>query len=181
MVTCTGQKVYIFIMEVILVMFVIYEFLVCYSRMLLLHIALTYLNFNSRGNHASQTFHVKIFMESTCIDLDASCFACDDMCMWLSVIRELCSTGWRVVCEHIFWETNNPDEIKLYWTYCWPFVTEHKSILISGDQAGRSVQGCFRVHAVRPAEVQRRQWWWAPDKRGVLHSFWWVQSNIMPS
>lgn len=62
--------------------------------------------------------------------------------------------------------------------YCQPSLTEHYWLLIQGYQARRPVQGRLRVHAVRPAQVQRHQWRRAPDKRGVLHSFWWVRFNL---
>lgn len=58
------------------------------------------------------------------------------------------------------------------------FLTEHYWLLIQGYQARRPVQGRLRVHIVRPAQVQRRQWRRAPDKRGVLHSFWWVRLHL---
>lgn len=58
------------------------------------------------------------------------------------------------------------------------FLTEHYWLLIQGYQARRPVQGRLRVHIVRPAQVQRRQWRRAPDKRGVLHSLWWVRLHL---
>lgn len=62
--------------------------------------------------------------------------------------------------------------------YCQPSITEHYWLLIQGYQARRPVQGRLGVHIVRPAQVQRRQWRRAPDKRGVLHSLWWVRLNL---
>lgn len=58
------------------------------------------------------------------------------------------------------------------------YNSQHCCLLIKGHQAGGTVQGQRRVHAVRSAEVQRHRRRRAPDEGGVLHRLRWVDGFV---